>query len=139
MGNAHEDVLTAFETALKTVYRYLVRRDIPDQTDRLCEKRDIGNAFQNIDRAGEKFAILGFDPFAGLAQNELELLKLNIQKRHVIGHNLGVADEHYVELTQDEQPGETVQILGNEISMFADLCSLVVRNLDNRLTNGAQP
>jgi hypothetical protein len=32
MGNAHEDVLTAFETALKTVLRHLVRQFLPHET-----------------------------------------------------------------------------------------------------------
>jgi hypothetical protein len=133
MGNAHEDVLTAFETTLKTVYRHLVRRDLSDQAEALCAKREIANAFQNIDRAREKFAPLGFELFSSLPPDDLILLRLNIQKRHVIGHNLGVADEHYVELTQDEQPGETVRLIGEEIARFAEICHAVVLQLDERL------
>lgn len=133
MGNAHEDVLTAFEMALKTVYRHLVRRDLPARAEMLSTKKEIGNAFQNIDRGREKFAALSFDPFARLSQNELDVLRLNIQKRHVIGHNLGVADEHCVELTQDEQPGETVQLIGDEVRRFTELCRNVVASLDDRL------
>ena len=133
MGNAHEDVLTAFETALKTVYKHLVRRHLPDQAAELCGKRAIGNAFQNIERAQEKFGLVGIDPFAGVGTDDLDLLTLNIQKRHVIGHNLGIADEHYVELTQDEQPGRTVRLIGGEIGRFADICLAVVSTLEDWL------
>jgi hypothetical protein len=38
--------------------------------------REIGNAFQNIDRARAKF-VLGVDPFAGLAAEDLDLLRVN--------------------------------------------------------------
>ena len=55
---------------------------------------------------------------------------MNIQKRHVIGHNLGIADEHYAELTQEEQPGETVHLLSGEIVFFADLCTKVIAGLE---------
>jgi hypothetical protein len=64
---------------------------------------------------------------------DTDLLRLNIQKRHVIGHNLGVADEHYVELTQAEQPGETVALIGEETGRFAQLCLRVVTALETRL------
>lgn len=140
MGNAHEDVLTAFETALKTMYRYLVRERLPAQAETLCAKKQIGNAFQNIDRARAKFASLGIDPFEDLAPADLELLRINIQKRHVIGHNLGVADEHYAELTQTEQPGETVALIGDETRRFGDICLRVVTALESALMpDSAQP
>jgi hypothetical protein len=133
MGNAHEDVLTAFETALRTVYRHLVRVRLPVRAEALCAKKEIGNAFQNIDRAREKFGKLGIDPFSTLTDDGLGLLRVNIQKRHVIGHNLGVADEHYAELTQSEQPGETVTLIGEETHRFAQLCLQIVTNLESQL------
>lgn len=131
MGNAHEDVLTAFETTLKTVYRHLVRQMRPQEADALCSKKEIGNAFQNVDRGRDKFAKLGLDPFAGLDAPALDVLRVNIQKRHVIGHNLGLADEHYAELTQSEQPGETVALIGEEIGRFAQLCLGVVTHVES--------
>ena len=136
MGNAHEDVLTAFETTLKTVYRHLVRRHMPAEAATLCGKKAIGNAFQNIRRGREKFAPLGIDPFAALADEELARLGLNIEKRHVIGHNLGIADEQYVALTQADQPGETVRLIGDEIGRFADTCLAVIAGLETALLHG---
>jgi hypothetical protein len=50
LGNAHEDVLTAFETYLKTLYRFLVRKRLPDLSAELCGKKAIGNRFQNVQR-----------------------------------------------------------------------------------------
>ena len=138
MGNAHEDVLTAFETTLKTIYRYLVRRHLPEKVEELCGKKAIGNAFQNIGRAQERFAPLAIDPFAALSGEDLALLALNIEKRHVIGHNLGIADDHYVELTQAEQPGQTVRLIGDEIGRFTDICLAVVLALENALLPDTQ-
>lgn len=133
LGNAHEDVLTAFETALKTVFRYLVCQRLPDETETLCGKMPIGNAFQNIGKGRSLFVSLGIDPFAGLTESDLSTLTLNIQKRHVIGHNLGIADERYSELTQDEQPGETVTLIGDEIAQFAQISLSVVAALEEQL------
>ncbi|MDE0658565.1 MAG: hypothetical protein OXI79_02835 [Gammaproteobacteria bacterium] len=133
VGNAHEDVLTAFEATLKAMYRHLVRQHLPDQFMRLCAKQVIGAAFQNVDRASALYEHLGIEPFSVLSPTDLEYLKLNIQKRHVLGHNLGVADEYYAEITQDEKPGETVRILGDEIRAFADLCLRVVTQLEKQL------
>ena len=130
MGNAHEDVLTAFETALKTVFRCLIRLHRPNQAPDLLSKKII---FQNVDRIREYFAKLGIDPFAPLSARDLQFLSTNIQKRHLIGHNLGIADEHYSQLTQSEQPGETVQLLGNEIGLFAEICMAVVSGLETWL------
>ena len=133
MGNAHEDVLTAFETALKTVHRHLVRRRLPDRAAELCSKKEIGNAFQNIERGRQKFSALGIDPLAFLDAQEAERLRLNIQKRHVIGHNLGIADEHYAELTQDEEPGQTINLIGEDIARFTQICLKVVTDLQSHL------
>lgn len=133
MGNAHEDVLTAFETTLKTVYKHLLRGHHAYQAKDLISKQSIGNAFQNLDRALEKFAQVGIEPFAHLEAQEREFLRLNIQKRHVIGHNLGIADEHYAELTQSEQPGETVRVIGDEVARFATICLSVVTKLEDSL------
>ncbi len=51
----------------------------------------------------------------------------------MIGHNLGVADEHYTELTREEQPGETVRLLGREIARFAEVCNRAIAGLERFL------
>ncbi len=67
MGNAHEDVLTAFETALKAVYRHLILGRFPQQAAELRTKKAIGNAFQSVDRGRGKFERFRIDPFAVLS------------------------------------------------------------------------
>lgn len=133
LGNAHEDVVTAFETYQKTVFRFLGHA--PGDGDEERRRKFTGNWFQNVDRARRAFAELGFDPFEGLAEEDVAFLKLNIEKRHVVGHNLSVADETYAEATrQGEQPGRTVQLLREEILRVAAICGQVIEQLDKRLT-----
>ncbi len=111
MGNAHEDGLTAFEATLKTVHAHLVRAPrAPDDADKLTGKKAVGNAFQNVERGRELFRKIGLDPFDTLSEAEIGHLRLNIQKRHVLGHNLGVADEHYAQFSEKNEPGETVNL-----------------------------
>lgn len=131
LGNAHEDVLTAFETYLKTVFRFLVKHRLPEEAKHLCSKHAIGNKFQNIARGQELFAKIGINPYYELGEYDSKFLRLNIEKRHVLGHNLGIADEVYTEITQEEPPGQTVQLLADEIIKFSEICSSVIRNLES--------
>ncbi len=133
LGNAHEDVVTAFETYQKTTFRFLAM--IAGNLATEQRKRFSGNWFQNVERAKRAFVELGFDPFATLSEQEVAVLKVNIEKRHVVGHNLSVADESYAEAAQrGEQPGRTVQLLREEIMRFAETCGRVIEDLDKRLT-----
>jgi hypothetical protein len=126
LGNAHEDVLTALETYLKTAFRFAVSKRSPGRYDELCSAKAIGNAFQNIDRSRKLFTCLTVDPYAGLSDKEIAALRLNIEKRHVVGHNLGIADEKYQRTAGNVQEGETVKILADDISRFADISAKVV-------------
>jgi hypothetical protein len=128
MGNAHEDVVTAFETTLKTMYRQLVRLRASDRTENLLS--NIGNAFQNVERTQQKFADLGVSPFVALKDEELEQLRVNIQKRHVIGHNLSMADDRFRELAQAQVSGSTVSLVGEEVAEFANTCLKVVKTVE---------
>jgi hypothetical protein len=135
MGNAHEDVLTAFEATLKTVYLYKATRRVVDTAD----ARPPGNAFQNIERGRKRFAEFDFDPFGNLTPDALAVLTLNIQKRHVIGHNLGVADAAFAEHAADARLGETVPLVGDDILQFAEIGQMVVNNIDAWLAGGFAP
>jgi len=131
LGNAHEDVVTAFETYQKTFYKYMVKQAYSeDKAKKLTSKRAMGNRFQNIDRAKESYDNLSINPFATLTLDELELMKLNIEKRHVIGHNLSMADEKYSVTNEREKLGTTVEILADEISEFAKTAKKVVMELE---------
>jgi len=131
LGNAHEDVVTAFETYQKTFYRYMVKRSFSDQeAGKMTSKRSIGNRFQNMRRAKDLYETLSLDPFGILTPDELELMRLNIEKRHVIGHNLSMADEAYSDTEEREKPGTTVEILADEISEFAETAKKVIVELE---------
>lgn len=125
LGNAHEDVLTAFEATLKTVYLFGWRVDKP-----LDPLPKVGNDFQNVERGQKRFAELGIDPYALLDDDALATMKLNIQKRHVIGHNLGVIDAKFAELSGEANIGETVHLVAEDIRAFAHLAQQVVDGLD---------
>jgi hypothetical protein len=135
MGNAHEDVLTAFEATLKTVYLHRVA----GRPAGAPPIKAVGNAFQNIARGRERFSEFGLDPFAGLSPETLAALTLNIQKRHVIGHNLGVADAVFAEHAVDARLGETIALVGDDILQFAEIGQMVVNGLDAWLAGGILP
>ncbi len=67
------------------------------------------------------------------------VLTLNIQKRHVIGHNLGMADAAFAEHAGEARLGETVPLVGDDILQFAGICQLVVDGLDAWLAGGQAP
>lgn len=125
LGNAHEDVLTGFEASLKAVFLHRFTAAFPDATP-----PSVTNDFQNVDRAQRHFAKVGIDPFAGLAPQDLATLKLNIQKRHLIGHNLSVIDAKFAEHSRDANVGETVRLVGDDVRAFAKLAQTVVDGLD---------
>ncbi|WP_322864796.1 hypothetical protein U5922_000520 (plasmid) [Aquicoccus sp. G2-2] len=127
LGNAHEDVLTAFEAVQKVVYLHKVSTD----PERASSAKTVRNDFQNVEKAQKRYAEFDLDPFQGLSDPEREALDLNIQKRHIIGHNLGVVDAKFAENTRNAKLGETVQLLGNDVRDFARLCQLVVAVLDD--------
>ncbi|MGY3138338.1 hypothetical protein ACVWZM_009020 [Bradyrhizobium sp. USDA 4501] len=135
MGNAHEDVLTAFEATLKTVYLHKATTREPAAAD----TKSVGNAFQSIDRGRKHFGEFDFDPFGSLTPEALAVLTLNIQKRHVIGHNLGVADAKFAEHAGEARLGETVPLVGDDILQFAAICQLVIDNIDAWLAGGEAP
>jgi hypothetical protein len=133
LGNAHEDVLTGFEATLKALYLY-------GQTQAgVTPLPKVGNDFQNVERGQKRFAELGVDPFAGLTDAELAALKLNIQKRHVIGHNLGVVDGQFATHASDAKVGETVHLVGEDIRTFAAIAQKVVDALDGWLGGSRSP
>jgi hypothetical protein len=129
LGNAHEDVLTAFEATLKTIYLHARSKGSPGGSP----TKPVGNDFQNIEKGQKRFAELSIDPFGALSALELDELVLNIQKRHVIGHNLGVVDAKFTQTAGSAKLGETVKLVGTDIREFAALCHKVIFWLDEWL------
>ncbi|MBS1157627.1 MAG: hypothetical protein H6R15_46 [Proteobacteria bacterium] len=133
LGNAHEDVLTAFEATLKTVYLY---GKTQADTDPLPK---IGNDFQNVDKALRRFDELDLNPFEDLSESEIAALRLNIQKRHIIGHNLGIVDDKFATHANDAKIGETVYLVGEDIRQFAAISQKVIDKLDTWLGGSPSP
>ena len=65
----------------------------------------VGNDFQNIDKSLQRFEELSLNPFDELTEPEMGALRLNIQKRHIIGHNLGVVDDKFSTHATDARVG----------------------------------
>ncbi|OHV78931.1 hypothetical protein [Ensifer sp. LCM 4579] len=129
LGNAHEDVLTAFEATLKVAYAHRIQ----NRPSGAGPVKPAGNDFQNIDKGRKRFGEFSFDPFAELNAQELAVLSLNIQKRHLIGHNLGVVDAKFVQHAKEAKLGETVELVAADVRSFAALCCKVVRRIDDML------
>lgn len=134
LANAHEDALTALETTLKAVYRHIVIQSFPEKVESLDR---IGNAFQNLEKAERKYRELNIELLADLTENDIEQLKKAIQKRHVIGHNLGLADEKYTHIADDAQVGRNVPVLAHEIGEFTALCAKLVHSIERELSNAS--
>ena len=133
LGNAHEDTLTAFETTLKAVYLYGKRQASTNSLPK------VGNDFQNVDKALKRFAELGLNPFEDLTGPEMAALRLNIEKRHIIGHNLSVVDDKFATHASDAKVGETVNLVGEDICQFAAIGQKVIDKLDTWLGGSASP
>ena len=126
LGNSHEDTLTALEAYQKAVFRYHERK-------RGTTPKDLKNAFQNVDRAIKLFKTVHLEPYGVLCTEELNVLRRHIQKRHVIGHNLGQVDEKFEDVTCGMREGELVPILAAEVLEFAHLCGRIIADLDASL------
>jgi hypothetical protein len=126
LGNAQEDVLTAFEATLKTIYLYGMSQRGPDAPAVKPPKND----FQNVSASRRRFEALNIDPFDCLDSERLALLEINIQIRHIIGHNLGVMDEQFATKANEARLGETIQLVGEDILAFSVICRCVVGRLD---------
>jgi hypothetical protein len=66
-------------------------------------------------------------------------LRLNIEKRHIIGHNLSVVDDKFAAHASDAKVGETVHLLGEDIRQFAALGQKVIDKLDAWLGGSPSP
>lgn len=131
LGNAHEDVLTAFEAALKVAFRQLALM----HTDHGAEPPSppTPNTFQNIRKGSAAYRSIGLELFACLDESELSALSDHVQRRHVIGHNLGIADDLFTKLTDSGRIGQTVSIIADDIRAFGELCRRVIEHVEQTL------
>jgi len=108
----------------------VARRRRPADFETLINKKSEANAFQNVRRGRERFAAFAIDPYAPLQAADLAWFEENIEKRHVLGHNLGLADARYAASVGEEEHGRTVRLLANEVLRFALLAAAVIGALE---------
>lgn len=84
------------------------------------------SSFQNLAGARNRLLPAGFD-MAAVAKDWTQLTRL-FQKRHVIAHRLGVADEEYVAKTGDSSavPGKKIPLSISEIKEGSEDCLRIV-------------
>jgi hypothetical protein len=102
------------------------RRCDTEALERISSDARRGNPFQRLDRATELFGRIKIDPFRVLTSDNRAFLIQHIEKRHVIGHNLGLADEKYLRVASNEREGEIVSLLGKDVCRFASLAQQVI-------------
>jgi hypothetical protein len=134
LGNAHEDVVTAFEATLKVAYARMVR----GRPAGSAPVKHVGNDFQSIEKGRRRFEDFSFDPFAELDTEEFAALSLNIQ-RYLIGHSLGVVDAKFAQHASEAKLGETVELVAADIRSLAGLCGKVIRRIDDLLAGQTLP
>ena len=131
LGNAHEDVLTALETYLKVVYRFVViQRHSGEERDHFLNLGD-DNVFQSKERAAERFSDLEIELLRDLDESERRLLDVYVHTRHVIGHNLGLVDRRFTERTERGEEGETVPLVVEDVRRFAAVAKHIVAGLED--------
>lgn len=131
LGNAHEDVLTAFEAALKVAFRQLAAMRSEEGEEPPAPPTP--NAFQNMTKGGKTYRRIGIELYACLDEAQLKALSDHVQRRHVIGHNLGIADDLFTKLTDSGCVGQTVSIVAEDVRAFGGLCRRVIEHVDQCL------
>jgi len=76
------------------------------------------NAFQRLEQASElwgKAVRKGFDEW--LSEDEINVLRILYQKRHLLAHNEGIVDEKYIQKSGDEKykKGQRLIISANDV------------------------
>lgn len=131
--NALEDVVSFWEGYLKALYRHAVRRRYDAEMAAQLE-RQIGTTFQRLQGATERFAKdLGIDLLADVTPNDVALLTRVFNKRHVLSHNLGLADEKFLAQTQmAQQVGQEIDVTREETLHALDIVSKVLQRADEQ-------
>ena len=86
----------------------------------------IKNSFQNVERSRERFDDLSFDPFSGVGESDLKLFRALLAARHVVGHNLSVVDDKYLESGGSGRVGEPLGLDKNTIESFAEIAISII-------------
>jgi hypothetical protein len=129
--NALEDTVSIFEAVMKIVARRLAAKQGMKADGIEALMKEIGNAFQNLDRSVKEFQKhFQIQPFAGIEAGEILEARAVLEKRHPITHNLGIIDRKYLERVRSgELEGREVRITPREVEQAIEFCRKVLWRL----------
>lgn len=129
--NGLEDCVSAFDG----FGRELCRVHIEGTTEPAKVEK---TSFQNIEGARQNVKMLfGVDFAADLPDEEWNLAVRAFQKRHVLSHKMGVADEGYIRKSGDKQVvvGRKVNVDANEVRELARIIGKLGRDFSDAMKN----
>jgi len=88
-------------------------------------------SFQNIYTARQKLEKSGIDIAEGLDASEWDFVVQQFQKRHLLAHKMGVADEEYIKKTGcgSDQLGKKVSITEHDVRSLVKYLRVIVASL----------
>nr|WP_245323874.1 hypothetical protein [Bradyrhizobium shewense] len=101
-----------------------------------ARNNSIGSVSRNLRVNVVRMACVGD---VALSPEALAVSTPNIQMRHVIGHNLRIADAAFAEHAADARLGETAPLVGDDILQLAEIGQMVVNGMDAWQANGSPP
>lgn len=133
IGNALEDVVSLFETFLKHIYHYEIKKKLPKEEAESKIKK-IRNTFQRIEGAERLFTNdLGINLYSHINPQDKRFLEEQFLKRHVLTHNLGLIDKKYQEKAKTyERQGAELEIKQEDVHKALQI---VMDILNNAMSN----
>ncbi len=132
--NALEDCVSAFDGFGREICRIHAKQATdPPKAERV--------SFQNLDGARRQVnELFGFDIAVDETADEWEAAVRSFQKRHLLAHKMGVADQEYVKRTGDRTivKGQRIVVTADEVRSIARLLAILAEDLMRQLsmTNG---
>lgn len=122
--NALEDCVSAFDAFGRELCRvHANRTSIPASMNRM--------QFQNLVYARSELQTVGVEVAAAITTKAWKQALMLFQKRHVIAHKLGVADQEYVNRSgdPDAMPGRKIRVNRSEVTELRNMLQTVAEDL----------
>lgn len=132
IGNALEDVISLFESFLKYIYQYEIRKRYShEEAEQKISKIRVN--FQRLGGAEECFLNdFAFDIFKECSTDNKPFLQEQFLKRHVITHNFGLIDKKYLVQAQSYQkPGAELDIEISDVLRALEIVKRIIESVTN--------